>query len=282
MEIKLYKNAEEFLTRTRAYLTRDEAVYALVAGIAGIITLFPHRYGKDDPWFCSVDTNGEINAAAMRTPPFSVLIAYFSGDKQKVAEKLVEAVSNSFPAIPGVNAEKELGDIFAGLWCRKNGVKIISTQAQRIYRLDKVNDVPLAQGKLRPATLAELELVRQWNHAFNIDCFGPDRNQPEPDPTFGIQQGMVYFWEDGGVPVCKASKSRASDNGASVGGVYTPPELRRRGYAMSCVAELSRNILQSGKKFCTLYTDLANPISNSIYMKIGYRPVCDAVEHMFG
>jgi hypothetical protein len=67
----------------------------------------------------------------------------------------------------------------------------------------------------------------------------------------------------------------------TVGGVYTPPELRNRGYATSCVAELSRNILQSGKEFCTLYTDLANPTSNSIYMKIGYKPVCDSVEYAF-
>jgi uncharacterized protein len=282
MNIKYYSNATDFLTQTRAYLARDEAVYSLVAGIAGIVAQFPHRYGQDDPWFCSVDTKGEINAAAMRTPPFSVLIAYFSGDKQQVAKKLIEAVSFSFTVIPGVNAEKELGDIFAGLWRRKKGVKIVSSQAQRIYRLDKVNDVPLASGKMRLATMADLELVKKWNHAFNIDCFGPDRNQPEPDPTFGIQQGMVYFWEDGGMPVSKASKSRTSDNGASVGGVYTPPALRRRGYAMSCVAELSRKILQSGKKFCTLRTDLANPTSNSIYREIGYRPLCDAVEHMFG
>jgi predicted GNAT family acetyltransferase len=67
----------------------------------------------------------------------------------------------------------------------------------------------------------------------------------------------------------------------TVSGVYTPPELRCKGYATSCVAELSRNILQSGKKFCMLYTDLANPTSNSIYMKIGYWPVCDSVQHTF-
>ncbi len=30
-----------------------------------------------------------------------------------------------------------------------------------------------------------------------------------------------------------------------------------------------------------LFTDLSNPTSNSIYQKIGYRPVCDFTEYIF-
>jgi predicted GNAT family acetyltransferase len=78
-----------------------------------------------------------------------------------------------------------------------------------------------------------------------------------------------------------AVKGRSSEKGMTVGYVYTPPELRGRGYATSCVAELSRNILQNGKEFCMLYTDLANPTSNSIYRKIGYEEVYDSVEYTF-
>ncbi len=31
----------------------------------------------------------------------------------------------------------------------------------------------------------------------------------------------------------------------------------------------------TGKKFTALFTDLANPTSNSIYQRIGYRPICN-------
>jgi uncharacterized protein len=34
-------------------------------------------------------------------------------------------------------------------------------------------------------------------------------------------------------------------------------------------------------RYCCLYTDLANPTSNAIYYRIGYRPVCDAAEYFF-
>jgi predicted GNAT family acetyltransferase len=70
-------------------------------------------------------------------------------------------------------------------------------------------------------------------------------------------------------------------NGVRITLVYTPPSFRGRGYASACVAALSASLLASGRKFCFLFTDLANPTSNSIYQKLGYRPVCDMREYCF-
>jgi hypothetical protein len=36
-------------------------------------------------------------------------------------------------------------------------------------------------------------------------------------------------------------------------------------------------MLDEGRRFCFLYTDLANPTSNKIYQAIGYKPVTDAL-----
>lgn len=63
--------------------------------------------------------------------------------------------------------------------------------------------------------------------------------------------------------------------------VYTSPHLRKRGYAIFCVAALTQRMLDSGKMFCCLYTDLTNPTSNAIYQKIGYEPVCDSEDLIF-
>lgn len=280
MNTKTYKNPRDFLTDTGRYLKRDEARYGLILGLAKVVEMNPHRYGKVPPWFCSIGTGTEINAVAMRTPPHQVIVAYFSGDIKAVAEKLVKAVSGDFKAIPGVVGDKEMADIFAEQWCNEYGIKVTNTMAQRIFRLDKVNDVPLSPGKFRVATGTDKDLVVRWTHAFHIDTFGPDYNAPEADITPALARDLVFLWEDG-KPVSMAAKMRPTDKGMTVGYVYTPPELRRKGYATSCVAELSRNILQSGKEFCMLYTDLANPTSNSIYKKIGYREMCDSVQHAF-
>jgi len=280
MNITTYKNARDFLINTGRYLSKDEARYGLVLGLAKVVEGNPHRYGKVPPWFCSIGAGDEINAVAMRTPPHQVIVAYFAGDIKAVAEKLLTAVSQDFTVIPGVVGDKELADIFAEQWCEKRGARITNTMAQKIFRLDRVNDVPLSPGKFRVATEADKELVVKWAHAFHLDTFGPNSREPEADITPGLSRGIIFLWEDG-KPVSMAAKMRPTDKGMTIGYVYTPPELRRKGYATSCVAELSRNILQSGKEFCMLYTDLANPTSNSIYKKVGYREVCDSVQHAF-
>jgi predicted GNAT family acetyltransferase len=95
-----------------------------------------------------------------------------------------------------------------------------------------------------------------------------------------IEEGRLYLWCDK-VPVSMAWKARPTKSGVVVSGVYTPPEHRRRGYATCCVAALSQRLLDTGYTYCTLYTDLANPTSNSIYRKIGYQPVCESMMYRF-
>lgn len=88
------------------------------------------------------------------------------------------------------------------------------------------------------------------------------------------------FWEDG-EPVSLAGFGNPTPNGVRIGPVYTPPGRRRRGYATALVAALTRALLGSGPRFCFLFTDLANPTSNTIYQRIGYRPVTDVDEWRF-
>jgi predicted GNAT family acetyltransferase len=78
-----------------------------------------------------------------------------------------------------------------------------------------------------------------------------------------------------------AAQARPTASGIAINGVFTPAEHRCRGYASALVAAVSQMSLDSGKKFCTLYTDLDNPTSNSIYQKIGYKPVGDSTVYRF-
>jgi predicted GNAT family acetyltransferase len=78
-----------------------------------------------------------------------------------------------------------------------------------------------------------------------------------------------------------AGAARPTVNGIAIGPVYTPPQFRGKGYASSLVAKLSQHLLDQGRTFCTLFTDLANPTSNRIYQNIGYRPVCDYTVYRF-
>jgi hypothetical protein len=63
-------------------------------------------------------------------------------------------------------------------------------------------------------------------------------------------------------------------------GVYTPDEKQRHGYATACVHALSKKLRDAGHR-CILYTDLGNPTSNSIYRRIGYRALAEALRYRF-
>ena len=290
METKQYSRAADFLAHIKQCLIKDEARYGLIMGIAKILAENENRYGGETPWYCTITSpprllgikKPEMYAAALRTPPHGVVLAYFTGSLDLIADALVAAVSSKYKQIPGVVGDKALADIFAERWRQSHNVKIVNTMAQCIYKLVKVNNVPLSSGKLRVATEADIELVKKWGHGFHVDIGGEASGTPEMDIAAVISRGWVFLWELNGQPVSMALKTRPTDKGMTVSGVYTPPELRGKGYATSCVAELSSHILKSGKEFCTLYTDLANPTSNSIYKKIGYVEVADSVEHTFG
>jgi hypothetical protein len=137
-----------------------------------------------------------------------------------------------------------------------------------------VNDVPERPGELIPIQEAHLELLTDWLIGFSevIPEEPWARTEARERAERWVADRVGYLWHDG-EPKSMARRARPAGNGITVTGVYTPPAFRRQGYATTCVAALSRLLLAEGYQYCTLYTDLSNPTSNSIYQKIGYRPV---------
>jgi len=57
---------------------------------------------------------------------------------------------------------------------------------------------------------------------------------------------------------------------------------RRQGYGGAVTAAVSRAALVAGADHVVLFTDLANPTSNALHQRLGYRPVEDRVMLRFG
>ena len=92
-----------------------------------------------------------------------------------------------------------------------------------------------------------------------------------------IEQRRLYLWVDG-EPRCMVGAVRDTPNTTGVSAVYTARPFRNRGYASIAVATLSQQLLDAGRTSCFLYTDLANPVSNAVYRRVGYEPIDDVVE----
>ena len=173
---------------------------------------------------------------------------------------------------------------FAQEWQRLSGQPYRLQMAQRIYKLEAVKPVSGVPGHMRKAARADRDLLVGWVSAFDREALGAtDTSGVGEMVDTWLDSGMrdLYLWEDGR-PVSLAASTGPTPNGIRIGPVYTPPEYRRKGYAGALVAALSQLLLDGGRTFCFLFTDLGNPTSNHVYQDVGYNPVCDAELYKIG
>lgn len=139
-------------------------------------------------------------------------------------------------------------------------------------------------GRPRPATRADRPLLLDWWRAFAIEALGetePDEAGIARNVDHKLSTGGIELWEDEGRPVSAVGYGSPTPSGARIGPVYTPPDRRGNGYASALTAHVSAAQLAAGRHFCFLYTNLANPTANRIYVAIGYERVCASAEYSF-
>lgn len=266
------------LDRIRRFLEQDEAANNLPLG------LLPRPGGpieKERRPFFAFAEDDQIALVMMMTPPHNMIVCGAGERLNAAIESAISYLLQEGVTLPGVIGPRDVASSFASAWSRRTGCALLMQMEQMIYRLDRVNELTLSPGELICATAEHTDLVADWTVAFSeVTHDRLDRPAALARAQDMIAASRVYLWLDG-VPVSMAWRARPTRNGIVVSGVYTPPELRTRGYATACVASLSRLLLDEGFQFCALYADLANPISNHIYYKMGYRPIRASIVYGF-
>lgn len=265
-------DARAFLDRAEPWLLENEAEHNLILGIASQVASAPNP----DAYFASVESNGEIVGCAFRTPPFKLGVTRMPGG---AADVLAQDVLAAFDDAPSVVGSEDVARAIAETIARTRGGQATRGKPQRIYELTRViAPARTPNGRMRLVRPSELDLLIDWVNEFATET----QHGPGNVMTYTrahIANKTVFVWEDDGRPVTTSLWAGLTPHGVRIGFVYTPPELRGRGYASACVAEVSQRALDSGYRFCCLYTDLGNATSNSIYQKIGYEPTCDVVDY---
>ena len=184
-----------------------------------------------------------------------------------------------------MNAHPEVAEAFADAWREARGGRgsVHVHVNQRLYRLAKLSwPDPAPDGTARVADDSDVPLLADWFTAFAFEVHDMGRGV---DQTAAVRERVSYggitVWEAGGEPVALAGATRQVAGMVRIGPVYTPPERRGRGYGSAATAAACERLLEAGADDVLLYTDLANPVSNSIYQRIGFRAVEDRVSLEF-
>lgn len=279
MDVVALTDAATFLTRSAPVMGRDPAANNLPLGIAQQLVDRPGTYASAHFWVAERD--GEAVGAAMRTPPYPVILADPIGDGDEVVDMFVSALMLAEPSLPGVTANEPWASRFAEAWTAATGRPWRLGVGQGVYALTEVRTPQPASGSARAAGADDRDLLLSWMDAFAAEALqamprdeGDMRRSIDarvgPDATGGFT-----LWEHDGRQVSLTGWMPIA-GGARVGPVYTPPEERGHGFASSLVAHVSARMLERGAEACFLYTDLGNPTSNAIYRRIGYEQVAES------
>jgi predicted GNAT family acetyltransferase len=218
--------------------------------------------------------------AALRTPPHNVVLV--RPTDERALRALADAIEDD--DVPGaVGAVPEI-DPFASALAERHDAVLETRFEQGVYALHTVIPARETRGSMRPAERADRALLLEWVEAFTTEVLHEsvtgDAGRLERSVDARLAGGDAGFalWAAKGRPVSLVGFGGPTPNGIRIGPVYTPPEHRGRGYGSALTAGVSAQQLAHGRRFCFLYTDLGNPTSNAIYVRIGYERVCDSRE----
>ncbi|MGI8815400.1 MAG: GNAT family N-acetyltransferase [Pseudonocardia sp.] len=278
MEIRLHSDLTEFAALTEGLYGADPVTHTVA------LTLVAQRLGPmgadDVGTLLTVHDGAAVIGAALRTPPHPLVV---SALPESAASAAARALLGHDPELNLVGGPCPRPEAFAGAWCAATGASARTVIANRLFRLGELTPpfgVPGRARRADAADQADLELACRWQQAFVREAV-PDASVPNRDHVRRqlAGGGATMFWElPDGEPVAMARASEPVSGMSRIGPVYTPPERRGRGYGSAVTAATSRWALDAGVRDVVLFTDLANPISNAIYPRLGYRPVHDAVQ----
>lgn len=170
-----------------------------------------------------------------------------------------------------------------GLGCSEAPTSLVTEEILYALALDELR-VPaaLAHGDLscRLATAEDVRPLTPWALDYLRETLAADEDDPEmesgPDPAAlmrRIDEDQLFVLQEGDQPVAMTGFNAELPDTVQVGGVYTPPALRSRGYAKAAVAGSLLERRARGATRSILFTAEENLPAQRAYVALGYEPV---------
>ncbi len=263
--IKVYQDNIEFRQEHLNFLYQEEVKNSLMIGISSRLDV------KDSHYVASlIGDHVLLGVLAGKN-----LILSANTLEEDVYQELVEHMEKI--PYPGIVGEKNICLAYQKAYENHTKKAMNVGMNQRIYYCKKVVQVSNVEGNFRVATEDDFSVLIDWVYDFIVRIEGEKSAKDSEEVLHHILgEKRLFVLEKDGELLTMCARSRPLNKSETVALVYTPVPLRNHGYASKAVEQLTRLLLEE-REMATLYTDLANPTSNSIYQKIGYVPYCDSM-----
>ena len=273
MDVHVTEEFGRFDEAVTSFLTPDPVRNTVLLTILDILRK-SDGFGEAPPWFAWATEGGQTVGVALRTPPYKVALAAMSPEATRALGTRVREFE-----LPGAFGDLDTVAAFAAATGREFRVHMHEIQ----HLLTELVPPPHVPGVARAYAHADADIYAEWNEGFIVEA-GVTRGGS--DVVAALERrirggGALWFWEVDGHPVSMCGRTAPVCAVPRIGPVWTPPEHRGRGYAAAVTAFVCAEALAAGADACTLFADAANPTSNGVYQRIGFRPVAETVEAEF-
>jgi predicted GNAT family acetyltransferase len=253
---KLTESLDEYHGRAGEFVAARPAENTVLLTVAETVRKRgPHAYGDESPLFGWWEGGG----AFLHTPPFPLTTTALPDPA--IAALAAALADRSISAFAGpADVARTFADARGGSWSVR--------RREWLYRLGTLRRPdPPVPGRVVPAADVDRDLLVSWMGTFMAYIGEGDR-----DPRRQVENniGGLSVWLHDDEPVCLAGTSPRLAGMVRIGPVYTPPELRGRGYGAALTAALCEAAADAE---ILLFADQANPTSNRLYQRLGFEPV---------
>ncbi len=284
-QIARHRKPQRFLDETGEYLVAQEASHNLMLGL--LLALCEQQNSIQPRYMATIrSAKGGMVGAALRTDQHNLILSVIPDEAAITA--LVADVLAEDPELPGILGPKESAALFVAKWHALTEDLAVCEVKERIYELTAVTPGPTVNGSVRRVGLEDVSWLVPWVADFMEeampevdDVFNRAKQAAEQRLARDLKQGGFMVLEENHEPCCIVGYTGPTSTGIRVAPVYTPKNLRGRGYATGLVRQVSQQLLDWGYQRVFLFTDLSNPVSNQIYLNVGYRPVLDVDQYRF-
>jgi RimJ/RimL family protein N-acetyltransferase len=276
IDVQLHRSTTEFGDIADHLYGRDPVLFTVE------LTALKSASPSPDNILLSVWDGGQLLGALVRTPPCATMASGSPPVAAPFVAKILAPAGYELASISGLTANAVA---FADAWRVATAAKTTVEVEEQLYRLGTLHSPAEVIGKPRAARRDDIDLLTDWFDQFHVEAFGfasaPDRWRAFLDHLLQ-SGGVIFLWTLDGTPVSMAPLHPAVASMSRIGPVFTPTTRRGQGYGSAVTAAAAHHALSQGgpAQHVVLFADLANPVSNTIYQRLGFEPVACAVRSL--